>query len=145
MKANHNRSWLCFYCRWAVSSYAKLLKWKQITTIRKIWESIISCKFLCKVTKMKANHNAMGDTPYIAYAVSSYAKLLKWKQITTVRNYRYCFTRCKFLCKVTKMKANHNNPRGFNTFSRAVSSYAKLLKWKQITTGYAKGYRQDKL
>ena len=35
---------------------------------------------------------------------------------------------CKFLCKVTKMKANHNTAVGFHRCTAAVSSYAKLLK-----------------
>ena len=37
----------------------------------------MSCKFLCKVTKMKANHNTEDWFIYIFIAVSSYAKLLK--------------------------------------------------------------------
>ena len=44
---------------------------------------------------------------------------------------------CKFLCKVTKMKANHNDYQGQKEKISAVSSYAKLLKWKQITTALA--------
>ena len=36
-----------------------------------------SCKFLCKVTKMKANHNEKNKDTYSVFAVSSYAKLLK--------------------------------------------------------------------
>ena len=35
------------------------------------------CKFLCKVTKMKANHNALAAILFKSAAVSSYAKLLK--------------------------------------------------------------------
>ena len=35
---------------------------------------------------------------------------------------------CKFLCKVTKMKANHNTMKEKKIPFRAVSSYAKLLK-----------------
>ena len=68
----------------AVSSYAKLLKWKQITTPLEIISYLIGCKFLCKVTKMKANHNYNMRQERINKAVSSYAKLLKWKQITTL-------------------------------------------------------------
>ena len=36
--------------------------------------------------------------------------------------------RCKFLCKVTKMKANHNAYLYKIEHDPAVSSYAKLLK-----------------
>ena len=35
---------------------------------------------------------------------------------------------CKFLCKVTKMKANHNCNLVLDNGRIAVSSYAKLLK-----------------
>ena len=35
---------------------------------------------------------------------------------------------CKFLCKVTKMKANHNPDENLDRTDTAVSSYAKLLK-----------------
>ena len=92
------------------------------------------CKFLCKVTKMKANHNPMTQNFRLILAVSSYAKLLKWKQITTLNVWYIILVCCKFLCKVTKMKANHNPDRGARGNATAVSSYAKLLKWKQITT-----------
>ena len=37
----------------------------------------IGCKFLCKVTKMKANHNIQKKRINKPLAVSSYAKLLK--------------------------------------------------------------------
>ncbi len=134
MKANHNHfgnsppSW------YAVSSYAKLLKWKQITTYREVWKLRIGCKFLCKVTKMKANHNYLSALLLLLPAVSSYAKLLKWKQITTCCTSKRILQCCKFLCKVTKMKANHNAASKWEIYINAVSSYAKLLKWKQITT-----------
>ena len=118
----------------AVSSYAKLLKWKQITTFMQFLFLLLCCKFLCKVTKMKANHNLTSSMQLNLPAVSSYAKLLKWKQITTLILRGNIKNGCKFLCKVTKMKANHNllNVPPIEPF--AVSSYAKLLKWKQITT-----------
>ena len=38
---------------------------------------LYSCKFLCKVTKMKANHNKAQILKFGFTAVSSYAKLLK--------------------------------------------------------------------
>ena len=75
---------------------------------------------------------------YSGSAVSSYAKLLKWKQITTSSTANLVFPGCKFLCKVTKMKANHNEIVEINIPKVAVSSYAKLLKWKQITTANGK-------
>ena len=109
MKANHNSRFEFKEFDWAVSSYAKLLKWKQITTVSKSYNPIRCCKFLCKVTKMKANHNQCQTTPQRTYAVSSYAKLLKWKQITTHFSVVLRILCCKFLCKVTKMKANHND------------------------------------
>ena len=138
MKANHNYHSKTFPNPKAVSSYAKLLKWKQITTNLRNCHYKYGCKFLCKVTKMKANHNSGESDKNYAKAVSSYAKLLKWKQITT-NGIRWCTgISCKFLCKVTKMKANHNMLHQPLQVLFAVSSYAKLLKWKQITTTYAK-------
>ena len=134
MKANHNRGRSTDWRQVAVSSYAKLLKWKQITTFALQGLFLFCCKFLCKVTKMKANHNPPLDIIYSIYAVSSYAKLLKWKQITTDQKYQSGEESCKFLCKVTKMKANHNSFHCGLIVHGAVSSYAKLLKWKQITT-----------
>ena len=43
---------------------------------------------------------------------------------------------CKFLCKVTKMKANHNKVPDYLIFVAVVSSYAKLLNWGQMTAQY---------
>ena len=43
-------------------------------------------------------------------------------------NFAFSCFRCKFLCKVTKMKANHNYNTAMSIGITAVSSYAKLLK-----------------
>ena len=134
MRANHNALRMDLWLLIAVSSYAKLLKWEQITTSLVPSAGLLCCKFLCKVTKMRANHNGPAVILFIIMAVSSYAKLLKWEQITTIVRKGATHISCKFLCKVTKMRANHNPFVNICSIILAVSSYAKLLKWEQITT-----------
>ena len=83
---------------------------------------------------MKANHNPNSVDFPTPSGVSNNAKLLKWKQITTVVTRLLFESRCFQQCKVTKMKANHNVLRGRRRGAVGVSNNAKLLKWKQITT-----------
>ena len=135
MKANHNYArWWCV-CHPVVSNTSKLLKWKQITTIRKNHDTTRSCFQYVKVTKMKANHNIKIPNLPSGRVVSNTSKLLKWKQITTsccfITQHNCCFQ----YVKVTKMKANHNFKPANSSVWTVVSNTSKLLKWKQITTG----------
>ena len=118
----------------AVPYGAKLLNWKQITTLLHKTSLLCCCSLWSKVTKLKANHNEKDLKNYDDKAVPYGAKLLNWKQITTNSPLITCKPSCSLWSKVTKLKANHNgaSARHFNRL--AVPYGAKLLNWKQITT-----------
>ena len=68
-----------------------------------------SCFCKCKDTKLKAIHNVIGMSYYGATVVFANAKILNWKQFTTLFFHRYA-----------------NGP--------VVFANAKILNWKQFTT-----------
>ena len=68
--------------------------------------------------------------------VSNGSKILKWKQITTPKFISINPLSCFQWFKDTKMKANHNLADLLNIIPRVVSNGSKILKWKQITTGF---------
>mgnify|MGYP007128680619 CR=1 FL=1 len=92
------------------------------------------CFRLRKITKMKANHNALAIWYNFFEAVFACAKLLKWKRITTQIQRDTPYQGCFRLRKITKMKANHNRSSNATASRLAVFACAKLLKWKRITT-----------
>ena len=141
MKANHNRIKSLSSKGTAVSNGSKILKWKQITTKAAYWICYNSCFQWFKDTKMKANHNNIKIYNWTEIAVSNGSKILKWKQITTCGSYYLQVRGCFQWFKDTKMKANHNMFDGEYRIIDAVSNGSKILKWKQITTGYWIGSR----
>ena len=86
MKANHNSMHDVGVRNTTVSYGSKILKWKQITTYRRIYIVLWDCFLWFKDTKMKANHNEKlipnNDDKTVSYG----SKILKWKQITTLRH-----------------------------------------------------------
>ena len=134
MKANHNCRRFPAVWHHVVSNGSKILKWKQITTI--VPDAFIknSCFQWFKDTKMKANHNWCAFLNPLKIVVSNGSKILKWKQITTWRQFRRRLPGCFQWFKDTKMKANHNQRPQFLGGGRVVSNGSKILKWKQITT-----------
>ena len=127
----------------AVSNGSKILKWKQITTASSVWMTLQSCFQWFKDTKMKANHNILKKRVLLRVAVSNGSKILKWKQITTIKHQHSHRFRCFQWFKDTKMKANHNRRRRRYWCFVAVSNGSKILKWKQITT-YTPRYAEYK-
>ena len=69
----------------------------------------ISCFQYGKGSKMKANHNRVPIIRYRITVVSSTAKVVKWKQITTEAGKQFCDDGCFQYGKGSKMKANHNS------------------------------------
>ena len=134
LKANHNY-W--FYFRWfssGVYDSAKILIWKQITTASMISYLASGCIWLCKDTNLKANHNREGAQASALAGVYDSAKILIWKQITTIRKtFDECLG-CIWLCKDTNLKANHNRIKTPKFDLSGVYDSAKILIWKQITT-----------
>ena len=86
MKANHNRNKVLNSMGVTVSNGSKILKWKQITTVQAFGCNGLHCFQWFKDTKMKANHNKRELESYGFETVSNGSKILKWKQITTLRN-----------------------------------------------------------
>ena len=84
LKANHNsfRYGVCSYL--GVYDSAKILIWKQITTEWQKSKSSTWCIWLCKDTNLKANHNSNQKSLVWSAGVYDSAKILIWKQITTV-------------------------------------------------------------
>ena len=77
---------LVIYCERFVATVfaqAKLLNLKQITTLSHMVSNRIDCICTSKVTKFKANNNALWCYPLRVLTVFAQAKLLNLKQITT--------------------------------------------------------------
>ena len=101
-----------------VSNTSKVLKRKQITTVSAIFICTHSCFQYIKGTKKKANHNKSGVSSNERKVVSNTSKVLKRKQITTLR-YACCNSICCFqYIKGTKKKANHNNVFQYQTYTQ---------------------------
>ena len=117
-----------------VSTYAKVLIWKQFTTKNIAVSAALGCFYLCKSTNLKAIHNTNEALFLKGDDVSTYAKVLIWKQFTTVFGFGPALEWCFYLCKSTNLKAIHN-PYEVNLQPTGdVSTYAKVLIWKQFTT-----------
>ena len=93
------------------------------------------CFLWCKGTNLKANHNSCARTVCAGRDVSCGAKVLIWKQITTSAWFLSHWSRCFLWCKGTNLKANHNVCLRTLLMLMDVSCGAKVLIWKQITTG----------
>ena len=92
------------------------------------------CIWLCKDTNLKANHNCFAILRKVAMGVYDSAKILIWKQITTVCRCHVVSPWCIWLCKDTNLKANHNWLGMMMFNGSGVYDSAKILIWKQITT-----------
>ena len=145
MKANHNANPFRSFRLTVVSSTAKVVKWKQITTVALTASNAFSCFQYGKGSKMKANHNDIGAPPPADKVVSSTAKVVKWKQITTSDGNSGGGGSCFQYGKGSKMKANHNHNSIWMRSMVVVSSTAKVVKWKQITTQCKDRYILGKL
>ena len=121
-----------------------------------------SCHWYCKDTILKAIHNLPLQSGWIAIVVTDIAKILFWKQFTTAnwnarkRDWlslilqRYYFESnsqhrlnnmlkrigCHWYCKDTILKAIHNLTMFIKDWNFVVTDIAKILFWKQFTTGY---------
>ena len=76
--------------------------------------SSISCLCKCKDTKLKAIHNRVSVDNLSVRVVYANAKILNWKQFTTV---------------------THDTDKVLGV----VYANAKILNWKQFTTAHHKG------
>ena len=113
---------------------AKILIWKQITTVGSLVYWKFWCIWLCKDTNLKANHNGMPFFKKMPEGVYDSAKILIWKQITTFSIESHTGLWCIWLCKDTNLKANHNCRKLIHVQRYGVYDSAKILIWKQITT-----------
>ena len=66
-----------------VSNGSKILIWKQITTVGRLFWLHFCCFQWFKDTNLKANHNSQGQYAEALGVVSNGSKILIWKQITT--------------------------------------------------------------
>ena len=139
---------------------AKILIWKQFTTINQVGSMLSSCVCNCKDTNLKAIHNSVKHETIVTTVVFATAKILIWKQFTTIEPLyievpwlclqlqRYYFesnsqlerwyvlipTSCVCNCKDTNLKAIHNHFASLDRFQSVVFATAKILIWKQFTT-----------
>ena len=113
---------------------AKILNWKQITTVINVMTTLFHCLLSCKDTKLKANHNLLVFLVRQNDTVFYPAKILNWKQITTHGQQVGYSAYCLLSCKDTKLKANHNLVSVPKRYLPTVFYPAKILNWKQITT-----------
>ena len=113
---------------------AKILIWKQFTTVVWIVRYKFCCVCNCKDTNLKAIHNPQRAYWSYVRVVFATAKILIWKQFTT--HYRlYCRTlSCVCNCKDTNLKAIHNTSSLKIYLKVVVFATAKILIWKQFTT-----------
>ena len=92
------------------------------------------CFNYCKDTNFQANHNYMLTITIVHTVVSTTAKILIFKQITTSLQ-RFSLPPCCFnYCKDTNFQANHNGLSYTDKETFVVSTTAKILIFKQITT-----------
>ena len=94
---------------------------------------------------MKAIHNNGGDCFLCRIVVYANAKILNWKQFTTITNWPSEFFGCLCKCKDTKLKAIHNERLLYNNNQYVVYANAKILNWKQFTTVECEMARDNKL
>ena len=93
------------------------------------------CVCNCKDTNLKAIHNHFGVEVKFEQVVFATAKILIWKQFTTYSFYLALMSCCVCNCKDTNLKAIHNKPSSKQYLRYVVFATAKILIWKQFTTG----------
>ena len=113
---------------------AKILIWKQFTTLLYLSYRFRSCVCNCKDTNLKAIHNGWGLWQLNARVVFATAKILIWKQFTTRSETLSARVRCVCNCKDTNLKAIHNSAPAQGSNPIVVFATAKILIWKQFTT-----------
>ena len=84
LKAIHNLMQTQPTIRTVVFATAKILIWKQFTTHKKLHVGYICCVCNCKDTNLKAIHNPCSRALSIWAVVFATAKILIWKQFTTL-------------------------------------------------------------
>ena len=83
MKAIHNLEVVIYLNIKVVYANAKILNWKQFTTLKSGGGILDGCLCKCKDTKLKAIHNSSASDSSRLYVVYANAKILNWKQFTT--------------------------------------------------------------
>ena len=109
LKAIHNSFLYYYYLFIVVFATAKILIWKQFTTLTLGVQQLKSCVCNCKDTNLKAIHNR------------------DWRRVSTARS-------CVCNCKDTNLKAIHNWGAMWLLWGLVVFATAKILIWKQFTT-----------
>ena len=134
LKAIHNDVVMRSKLKCVVFANAKILNWKQFTTSDGLVTTWECCFCKCKDTKLKAIHNWFTSLCYSVGVVFANAKILNWKQFTTLCLSYTLLWGCFCKCKDTKLKAIHNGVcvKGFLLI--VVFANAKILNWKQFTT-----------
>ena len=120
-----------------VFATAKILIWKQFTTINITYFLTHCCVCNCKDTNLKAIHNNLRLHVWPWWVVFATAKILIWKQFTTLFITTYLIICCVCNCKDTNLKAIHNPEEVNDIFAVVVFATAKILIWKQFTTSGA--------
>ena len=139
---------------------AKILHWKQFTTGQRIALFLAHCLLSRKDTTLKAIHNKTYFVEWSQGTVCYLAKILHWKQFTTLRrrerkpsllfaiSQRYYIESnsqpthgdvsphmdCLLSRKDTTLKAIHNATTRSPSRPVTVCYLAKILHWKQFTT-----------
>ena len=113
---------------------AKILIWKQFTTVVGQQARKFRCLLSCKDTNLKAIHNQVMCVMEIGCVVFYLAKILIWKQFTTELEKSQKFCGCLLSCKDTNLKAIHNGAKFVRVEDGVVFYLAKILIWKQFTT-----------
>ena len=118
-----------------------------------------TCSYQCKDTNLKAIHNLDEVQITDDFLVLTNAKILIWKQFTTIASWHNTHSACSYQCKDTNLKAIHNrsacgtprkpcsyqckdtNLKAIHNLASdslimdtLVLTNAKILIWKQFTT-----------
>ena len=117
------------------SCTAKILIWKQFTTSFEDFNGSGKLFVHCKDTNLKAIHNWKADKQRYVKRCSCTAKILIWKQFTTPTPTKAEKIQLFVHCKDTNLKAIHNNSLPTLSLLLGCSCTAKILIWKQFTTG----------
>ena len=134
LKAIHNTTNIHTFTKNVVFATAKILIWKQFTTICLIIRCQSRCVCNCKDTNLKAIHNKQKKTNKNGKVVFATAKILIWKQFTTMAREETSQRSCVCNCKDTNLKAIHNMKPSRVLELSVVFATAKILIWKQFTT-----------
>ena len=92
------------------------------------------CVCNCKDTNLKAIHNIVAILSISPIVVFATAKILIWKQFTTLLSHFGVEVSCVCNCKDTNLKAIHNMEYEKEKKSIVVFATEKILIWKQFTT-----------